>query len=250
MNQHFEQGSEEWLKWRHEGVGGSDVAAILGKCPYKTELGLWLEKSGPFKGEDQSEIFKKGHNVEAQIRATYEFETGLEFPPACIESGFMRVSLDGWNEENRKGIEIKLVGKEKIGGPIPEHHMIQMQYQMFIADVDEWMYLRSADGAHYESRVIKANREMQKFIADCVVLFWKNVQEGNRPAPCDRDWVEHTDPFITLLLEQLDGQKGAQKEATRQSIFAKCLEVHAKVVIGKFKVDSKLRRIYKEKEHE
>ncbi len=37
---------EEWLKWRMKGIGGSDVAAILGISKWKSALELWLEKTG------------------------------------------------------------------------------------------------------------------------------------------------------------------------------------------------------------
>lgn len=39
---------DEWLKERTKGIGGSDVATILGLNPYKTPLQLWEEKpAGP-----------------------------------------------------------------------------------------------------------------------------------------------------------------------------------------------------------
>lgn len=37
---------EEFLKRRMAGIGGSDIAAILGLSPYKTGLQLWMEKTG------------------------------------------------------------------------------------------------------------------------------------------------------------------------------------------------------------
>lgn len=37
---------EEWLKERKNGIGGSDVAAMLGASPWKTPHQLWLEKTG------------------------------------------------------------------------------------------------------------------------------------------------------------------------------------------------------------
>jgi len=37
---------EEWLNWRKKGIGGSDVAAVLGISPWKTRRDLFYEKSG------------------------------------------------------------------------------------------------------------------------------------------------------------------------------------------------------------
>lgn len=35
-----------WLQARRSGIGGSDIAALLGQSPYRTPLALWAEKTG------------------------------------------------------------------------------------------------------------------------------------------------------------------------------------------------------------
>ena len=42
----------EWLKERTKGIGGSDVATVLGLNPYKTPLELWEEKTGKTAGKE------------------------------------------------------------------------------------------------------------------------------------------------------------------------------------------------------
>ena len=37
---------EEWLAVRKQGIGSSDAAAAVGLNPYKSQLELWLEKTG------------------------------------------------------------------------------------------------------------------------------------------------------------------------------------------------------------
>lgn len=37
--------TDSWLNARH-GIGGSDASAVLGLNPYKTNIGLYLEKTG------------------------------------------------------------------------------------------------------------------------------------------------------------------------------------------------------------
>jgi len=37
---------EEWLDVRKGGIGSSDAAAAVGLNPYKSQLELWLEKTG------------------------------------------------------------------------------------------------------------------------------------------------------------------------------------------------------------
>ena len=44
------QDSPEWREWRKGGVGASEVAAILGTCPYNTAHDIWLVKTGRKQG--------------------------------------------------------------------------------------------------------------------------------------------------------------------------------------------------------
>lgn len=37
---------EEWLAVRKQGIGSSDSATAVGLNPYKSQLELWLEKTG------------------------------------------------------------------------------------------------------------------------------------------------------------------------------------------------------------
>ena len=37
---------EDWLAVRRQGIGSSDAAAAVGLTPYKSQLELWLEKTG------------------------------------------------------------------------------------------------------------------------------------------------------------------------------------------------------------
>lgn len=46
-------GSPDWLAYRKTGIGASEVGAVLGVCPWKSPVDVWLEKMGrvpPFEG--------------------------------------------------------------------------------------------------------------------------------------------------------------------------------------------------------
>lgn len=45
----------EWLQQRTKGVGGSDVAAIMGLSPWRTPMQVWLEKTGREQPQDISD---------------------------------------------------------------------------------------------------------------------------------------------------------------------------------------------------
>lgn len=49
------ESNEDWLEQRTKGVGGSDVASIMGLSPWKTPAQTWLEKTGNAAPDDLSD---------------------------------------------------------------------------------------------------------------------------------------------------------------------------------------------------
>lgn len=47
--------NEQWLGFRRHGVGGSDVAPIMGVSPFRSPLEVWLEKTGRVEPDDISD---------------------------------------------------------------------------------------------------------------------------------------------------------------------------------------------------
>lgn len=62
----------EFLAGRKKGIGGSDVAALLGLSPYKTPEQLWLEKTGQVE-DDGGDTYhtRRGRMFEPVIRTLY-----------------------------------------------------------------------------------------------------------------------------------------------------------------------------------
>lgn len=58
-------GTPEWLAWRRGGLGASDLPAILGLDPYRSEHDVWLEKTGQRPGFSGNAKTRWGHRLEA-----------------------------------------------------------------------------------------------------------------------------------------------------------------------------------------
>jgi len=68
---------EEWLEQRRSGVGGSDVAAILGVDPFgKTAADVFDEKVGNGVEVEQTLPMKRGNVLEPIAVQQYVEETG------------------------------------------------------------------------------------------------------------------------------------------------------------------------------
>ena len=76
---------EEWLDYRRLGIGGSDVAAIMGISPFATIKDLYYDKIGvkPMIDEGESNWVAKevGHRLEDLVAMIFSKKTGLEVFP-------------------------------------------------------------------------------------------------------------------------------------------------------------------------
>ena len=76
---------EEWLTYRRKGIGGSDVAAIMGVSPFATIRDLYNDKVGiePVVEEEESNWVAKevGHRLEDLVAEIFSRKTGLTVFP-------------------------------------------------------------------------------------------------------------------------------------------------------------------------
>ena len=200
---------EEWLKNR-TGIGGSDASAIVGMNPYKTNVDLWMEKTGQVVPKDISEkpYVKYGTQAEMHLRGLFR----LDFPQYHVDYvennmflndkyPWAHASLDGWleDQEGRKGIlEIKTteilnsMHKEKWKGEhMPDNYYIQILHYLLVTEFD-FAVLKAQlktvfDGVpylqtkHYFIERADVEEDIQ-YLANAEKEFWKSVQEKKCPA--------------------------------------------------------------------
>ena len=145
---------EEWLKARKNTIGGSDASAVVGMNPYKSNVELWMEKTGQTIPEDISDKSYVIYGTEAEPLLRELFK--LDFPQYHVDyvenNLFLNerypwghFSADGWltDENGRKGIlEIKTteilqsMQKEKWNNRIPDNYYIQLLHGFLIMEAD------------------------------------------------------------------------------------------------------------------
>ena len=72
---------QEWLAYRRRGIGGSDVAAILGISPFRTARALYDDKLNIASVADDAGnwvALEMGHLLEPLVARIFAKKTGLE----------------------------------------------------------------------------------------------------------------------------------------------------------------------------
>lgn len=197
----------EWLKNRDR-IGGSDASAIVGLNPYKTNVELWMEKTGQIVPEDISDkpYVQYGTQAEMHLRGLFR----LDFPQYKVEFvdnnmylnskyPWAHASLDGWltDQEGRKGIlEIKTteilqsMQKEKWNHRIPDNYYIQILHYLMVTEFD-FAVLKAQlktvfDGVpylqtkHYFIERSEVEDDIQ-YLAEEEEKFWRHVVDRKKP---------------------------------------------------------------------
>lgn len=223
----MDQQSTDWYVWRSQGIGSSDVAAILGLSPFCTPLQLYRMKVGLDPQITDNFATYRGRKFEPKARACFELSSFKEYQPKLFQSKeypFMRVSLDGWNEDEREILEIKCPGKETLvlaaQGQIPEYYLAQIQYQLFVADGRRAIYFAfdpDLESGH-EVEVFPDDDFMTR-IAQATIEFWMRIQRKNPPPLNAQDWLEFSADYESLIIRwkkaQFEGLKAESIEIKR-----------------------------------
>ncbi len=152
----LEQGSLEWHRARLGRVGGSECAplAVQGKSGGlgAGAITLMYQKaaeiiSGEIPDSYENDDTRRGTELEPEAKWQYTLQTGLTVEDSGYyqHSEFFGVSLDGIDEE-RTLLEVKcprLAGWLRAfhTSEVPNDHMMQMQWGMFLADLPRAKYL-------------------------------------------------------------------------------------------------------------
>lgn len=182
----------QWVKERRNGVGGSDVAAIMGFSPWKTPYRVYQEKRGEVEAWEGNAITDWGHRMEPIIRQWYSDKTGrcVRVPEDIIYHGkypHMLASLDGFTDDPR-GVEVKTARNGRDWGEpgtnqIPAYYMLQVQHYMIVTGFEVFDVPVSIGGGSPELYEVPADKELQEMIIEAEAAFWQRVVDGNPPEP-------------------------------------------------------------------
>lgn len=95
------QNSPAWLEWRNGGIGGSEIAAIVGASKWGTALSVWAKKTGIAKDEvEENGNMEWGHRLENAVTDKWmdehtDYTLEIRGPVfERIDMPWMRASLD------------------------------------------------------------------------------------------------------------------------------------------------------------
>lgn len=196
-----------WLESRREGIGGSDVAAILGVSPWKSAVDVWMDKTGQTPHTEPNEAMHWGTVLEDVVARHYAEINGatvqrinqiIRHPArpwqlanldrAVVHAG-SRARMDGESLKGADGIlECKTTSAYKAdewaGDELPMHYTAQVMWYMDITGVPWADVAVLIGGNKYQQRRVEYDSDLAMFIRERCEEFWfKNVHEFVAPEP-------------------------------------------------------------------
>jgi putative phage-type endonuclease len=225
-----EPGSVEWHAARANGIGASEIAAVVGLSPYQSAYALWLEKKGLIPGPDAgSPLFYWGHALEPLVAQRYaelhpEFcvsQTGThvhEERPWQIANVDRLISTHAefWGEDESGGLieptysallEIKTSRFGDGFGPtgsdeIPLHVRCQVQQQMDVMGVPFADVAALIGGSDYREYRIQYDETDAAALREAGAKFWASLATDDEP-PLDASFSTYA--AVRALHPDIDG---------------------------------------------
>lgn len=218
---------DKWLAERRKGLGGSDIAAMLGLSKYKTPYQLWLDKTGRETQDAQNEAAYWGNTLEEVIAKEYAKRNGVKiqrvnqvlvgdqpYMLGNIDRAVVNPAISG-NVRYKEGfglttdriLEVKTSSGwlEKLWGDddeaIPDYYLSQTQWYM--GNLGE--HIHTCDlavligGQKYRQYRIGRDDELIAILKDEAVKFWNEYVLADTPpdpttiGDCLHRWSTHTD---------------------------------------------------------
>ena len=222
---------EAWLAYRRKGIGGSDVAALLGISPWRTARDLYYDKLNIAAVEDNEGnwvALEMGHLLEPLVAKIFERKTGYkayqikkmfqhaEYPWMLADVDYFVELPDGTTAI----LEIKttnynardnwwLDGKETV----PVYYESQGRHYMAVMDLDRCFFC-CLYGNNEDEVIIREIRRDMAYEEEMIYLeqyFWENHVLAQTPPPYTEDG--------DLVIESVRRYTGpADKEAPAVSL--------------------------------
>lgn len=215
---------EEWLKYRKMGIGGSDVAAILGISRWRSAIDLWLDKTNQTNDTiEENEAMEWGNIMEPVIRSHFAKVTGkkvvevhamLQYP----KYPFMLADVDGITTDDKGNpaiLEIKTASEYKRGDwedGVPAYYEIQVQHYLFVTGLKKAYVAVLIGGNSFRIFEVDADTEVRKMLVAVEKDFWNKVQNMIRPG------IDGSDAAKNLLDKVYKGGRTEQIVLPEQAI--------------------------------
>ncbi|VCJ27966.1 YqaJ viral recombinase family nuclease [Burkholderia pseudomallei] len=232
----------DWLQVRRTGIGGSDAAAAVGLNPYKSQLELWLEKTGRDADlpkpdlNDTTEPVYWGTLLEPIVAAAYTQQTGnrVRKVHAVLQHSTIPFMLANLDREIIGVPEVQILECKTAGEygarywreGVPEYVQLQVQHQLAVTGKAAADVAVLLCGQQLDVHRIERDDALIARLIPLEAQFWRYV-ETDTPPPADGS--ESADRALRCLYPGAGGTVDFMDDRRLSSVFADLVAVRADI---------------------
>lgn len=243
---HFEPGSPDWHAARAHGIGGSEVAPILGLSPFESQFSLWHRKAGLIAPVDERPEMEWGKRLEPAILAKYrEAHPELDFRTrngtfTRTDRPYQIANPDLLAVDRVVEAKFSMFGDE-FGEPgtdeIPVYYRCQVIWYLDVLDLDQADVAVLVGGCDYREYTVRYDPAEADLLRQAAVEFLDRVNRLERPDidahGATYEAIREMHPEITDADVELDPTIAARYVTARAALAdATDAEQHARSLVA------------------
>ena len=250
---------KEWLDFRRGGIGGSDVAAVMGVSPFTTARDLYFDKLGikPVIDINDNWVAKEvGHLLEPLVAKIFEKKTGLKviqikkmFSHPTYKYMYADVDFFIETADGRRGIlEIKTSNHNNRSkwdnNAIPYNYELQVRHYLAVTDLD-FAYIAclfSNSDSDFLYREIIRDRDFEQAIIEAEGYFWNEYILNEIEPP----YTENGDMILESIRRRYGASGASKSEMKLNDDEFLLVEKYLKLKDEKAKLDKKSEELENE----
>lgn len=249
---------EDWLKYRRQGIGGSDVSSILGINKWVSCIELWLDKTNQkHRSTETNEAMEWGTILEPVIRNHFSVVTGKSVKEVTAilqhpKYHFMLADVDGITSDdngNPAVLEIKTANeykRDEWADGIPAYYQTQVQHYLCVTGLSKAYVAVLIGGSSFRIYEVDADIDIQRMLISVEKDFWNKVQNMIRPdidgSDASKELLDHiyrggVEEQITMpdeAIEWVDKYLEASAEEDNAKAIKQEASNHLKEILGDY----------------
>jgi putative phage-type endonuclease len=203
--------TDNFLKSRQKGIGGSDVAGIFGLSQWNSPLSIYYSKVDPIPdNQEETDPQYFGKALEPVIATRFVEVTGKKVARVnklilSKEHPFIIANIDRRVVGERAGLEIKTASQFKAAewnDQAPIAYILQCMHYMYVTGYEYWYIAVLIGGNKFVHFKIERDESLIQAVVDREVDFWNNnVIKRIPPDPTaiDRGIIDNLYPYAKDL---------------------------------------------------